>query len=528
MCGTGTDGGGSSCTSKTCTQLGYNCGAADDGCGNAIQCGTCTAPQFCGGGGYDLCGPTSIATCSGGGSTTLTGYVYDPANSLPIYNALVYVPVGNVQTPTTGIDTASPACGCTAPPAYASAYTSISGAFTLTNLPSGAAVTVVVQLGKWQRVFTQNVTSCTANTASNGTYGSHLTLPSTHLEGNIPLFAVDTGGVDSMECVLSKMGIATSEFVDPAIAAGVPTAAGRVHFYEGSIVAGGAIIDANTPKEKALTEAATVMDSYDVLLFPCQGNAGSYTAGNGWPNTRSNLITYTNDGGRMFATHFHYDLLDGNGTFSGTANWTPNAGSWGNLYSDPKYNADIDQTFPTGQILAQWLNQPVVYGGPRGRSPSASSAMTSRRSMLRPSAGSTRPEGGGPAKNLPIHYTFDTPFRPVADLRARRLQRLPRREPGEQQRVHGRDLPERVPGRRDRRDDAAGEAARVHALRPDLVRQPAGLHPADLLAASPRFVRPAGRRLRQHHSVPGMPAAGRRELCARDVRAAERLLRQYR
>ena len=122
-------------------------------------------------------------------------------------------------------------------------------AFTLTNVPSGAAVTVVVQLGKWQRVFTRVGHQLRGEHRSNSPYGSHLTLPSTHLQGNIPLFAVDTGGVDSMECVLRKMGIATSEFVDPAIVGGVPTAAGRVHFYEGSIVAGGAIIDANTPTE---------------------------------------------------------------------------------------------------------------------------------------------------------------------------------------------------------------------------------------------------------------------------------------
>ncbi len=110
-------------------------------------------------------------------------------------------------------------------------------------------------------------------------YGSHLTLPSTHLQGNIPRFAVDTGAVDSMECVLSKMGIATTEFVDPAIDGnGVPTAAGRVHLYQGSIYLGGAIIDGNTPTEDALTENASVMDSYDVVLFPCQGSAGSYTA----------------------------------------------------------------------------------------------------------------------------------------------------------------------------------------------------------------------------------------------------------
>ncbi len=58
-------------------------------------------------------------------------------------------------------------CGCSAPPAYASAYTDIAGHFTLSNVPSGST-TIVVQLGKWQRVFTQTITSCTANTASNG------------------------------------------------------------------------------------------------------------------------------------------------------------------------------------------------------------------------------------------------------------------------------------------------------------------------------------------------------------------------
>ena len=56
-------------------------------------------------------------------------------------------------------------CGCSAPSAYASAYTAIDGSFTLTNVPSGSAVTVVIQLGKWQRVFSESITGCTANTA---------------------------------------------------------------------------------------------------------------------------------------------------------------------------------------------------------------------------------------------------------------------------------------------------------------------------------------------------------------------------
>ncbi len=407
ICGGNSSGldGGSICKPKACAQLGYTCGPAGDGCGNQLNCGTCTAPEFCGGGGPSVCGPTNIVPCDGG-VTTLTGYVYDPANNLPVYNALVYIPVGAVVTPQTGIN--PPTCGCAAPSAYAAAYTGIDGKFTLTDLPSGAAVQVVVQLGKWQRVFSEAITSCKANVLA-----SHLTLPSTRFQGNIPRFAIDTGNVDTMECVLLKMGIAQSEFVDPAIANGLPTDPGRVQLYEGSIVAGGAVIDGNTPTEDALTETAGVMDAYDVILFPCQGAAGTYTAANGWPNTLGNLVSYADNGGRAFTTHYHYDLLDGNGSFSGTANWTLNSGAWGSLYSDPKYNALIDTSFARGNTLAQWLNQPVVYGGTVGQIPvgvirNDFSSVNAPAQRWMYTANDTA--AGGPGPNLPVHYTFDTPF----------------------------------------------------------------------------------------------------------------------
>jgi hypothetical protein len=411
VCGTGGDAG-IHCTPTTCAKLGYNCGAADDGCGNVLQCGTCTSPQFCGGGGYDLCGPTNIAICDGGvAGTSLSGFVYDPANHLPVYNALVYAPVGAVQTPETGVSAAT--CGCVAPPAYASTFTGIDGSFTLTGVPTGS-VTIVVQLGKWQRAFTQTITACAANTASNAPFGSHLTLPSTRAEGNIPRFAIDTGAVDAMECVLLKMGVASTEFADPALnASGVPQAAQRIHLYEGENVNGGAIIDTNTPPEASLTENLTTLESYDVTLFPCQGGEGDYSAVTGYPNTLANLVSYTGIGGRAFMTHYHYDMLDGNGTFSATANWNLNAGGWGNYYADPKYNADIQQAgFPTGVTLADWLHQPVVYGGTLGVIPVGvirqdfNSVNAPAQLWLYTAGG-----GGGPAANVPIHYTFDTPFK---------------------------------------------------------------------------------------------------------------------
>ena len=183
-----------------------------------------------------------------------------------------------MSAPSTGVDPNNPSCGCAAPPAYASAFTGIDGKFTLTGIFPGTTTTpLVVQLGKWQREFPSVAfTACGTTNLGGGTAGAaqNLTLPSTHAQGNIPLFAIDTGNVDTMECVLLKMGIAQAEFVDPTIVDGKPTAAGRVHLYQGSIQSGGAFIDANTPKESALTETASVIDSYDVILFPCQGERG--------------------------------------------------------------------------------------------------------------------------------------------------------------------------------------------------------------------------------------------------------------
>ncbi len=288
--GLGADGG-PICTPTTCAALGYTCGTAGDGCGNLLNCdqGLCP-PSQCGLGGYDQC-PGGGSTCDTG-STTVSGYVYDPGGVDPISNALVYVPYGPVQQPETGVNSGT--CGCVAPPALASTTTGIDGSFTL-SVPNGTTQ-IVIQLGKWQITYAVNPAACTntvVGAASCATTpavpgGQCLTLPSQHTTtwptvnaqncatsggclGNIPLFAIDTGAVDTMECVLLKMGINQAEFVDPNLSGGIPTSAGRIQLYVGQIVNGGAFIDGATPTEGALTESATTMNSYDVVLFPCPG-----------------------------------------------------------------------------------------------------------------------------------------------------------------------------------------------------------------------------------------------------------------
>lgn len=412
--------GGTSCTPKTCTQLGYNCGLASDGCNGIINCNAngsdagpdCPTGEYCGyGGAPNVCGSSSMSSaCDAGSQTTLKGFVYDPANHLPIYNALVYVPAGSVQTPTTGVNGT---CGCAAQPAYTSAFTKVDGSFTLPNPPSGNNVTVVVQLGKWQRQFSVTIPACQTTTLP-----SNLTLPSNSSQGNIPRFAIDTGAVDAMECVLLKMGIDQSEFADPNLSAGgTPQATQRVHMYQGSVApapgGGGAQMSATaTPTlETSLLASTTTLDSYDVVLFPCQGSQGHYST-----TQLANLLSYANIGGRFFATHFHYDLLYNNGSFKNTATWNTPFGfdqGWGNYYGDPQYNSQIiTKNFTTGQELGLWLNQPVVYGGTLNQIPvgvirNNFTGVNAPAQLWLQTDDNTQ---NGPGVGVPIHYTFDTPF----------------------------------------------------------------------------------------------------------------------
>src|SRR6185312_11822817 len=136
--------------------------------------------QSCGGGNQpNTCGCTGVCAqvpdCSEAGSTTtLTGTVLDPAGIHPLCNPLV------------------------------TAYTAPDGTFTLQNVPVGTSLPLVVQLGRWRRQFTVDITtSCGANSVPAGT----LTMPKNSGEGDIPRIGILTGGFDPIECVLRKMGV---------------------------------------------------------------------------------------------------------------------------------------------------------------------------------------------------------------------------------------------------------------------------------------------------------------------------------
>ncbi len=273
-------------------------------------------------------------TCSAGATTSLTGTVYAPNGTDPLPNVQVYIPNAAVPAFTPGVS--CPAVG-QAPlgSPLVGANTAVDGTFTIQNVPVGTNIPLVIVSGRWRRQIVIPSTASCANTAVDPTQSR---FPRNQTEGDIPKFAVSTGSVDAVECVLRKVGVADAEFTDPS-------GSGRINLY---VAAGGAgaAIDAATPRENALMGSSATLNSYDVLMLPCQGNA--------YPQNKTaaeyaNLITFANAGGRVYGSHYAYQWMYQNPPFDGVANWAVNQGSY------PDGLATVNPNFSASQTLSTWL-----------------------------------------------------------------------------------------------------------------------------------------------------------------------------
>ena len=275
-------------------------------------------------------------------TTTISGTVYDPrttAAALPLPNVLVYVTTGAVAPLPSGVQCLT---SSSSTPAGVVSYTNtaVDGTFILANVPVNATYTLVIQAGKWRRQFQETV-------GATPLTGLVLNMPANHTQGDIPMIAIATGSVDALECVLLDMGVSPTEFTDDN---GVVNPGGHIHLYKGSS-SPGAQISSATPNQSTLMTNSTTMDGYDVLMFPCQGNAANQASQTG----ATNLLNFANTGGRVFATHFSYAWLDPaspyDSQFPPIANWDVNQ-------SDPTPDpgaATINTGFADGATLAQWL-----------------------------------------------------------------------------------------------------------------------------------------------------------------------------
>ncbi len=286
-------------------------------------------------------------SCANGGTTTISGTVYAPNGTDPLPNVLVFVPNATPAPFTAGVS--CPAAG--APPSgspLVGTTTGVDGSFTITNVPVGTNIPLVIQSGRWRRQLVVPTTTACANT------NFAPRMPRNHSEGDIPKFAIVTGLADQVECVLLKMQVDPAEFQDPG-------GSGRVDLYLGNdglylgIGGPGASYSANTPKESTLMASPANLNQYDVLMLPCQGAPYSKTAAE-----LSNYQGFANAGGRIYSSHYGYDYMDGDlydypgVTLPKVADWAPSLG-FADLATMDGGVATVNTTFAQGDTLSQWL-----------------------------------------------------------------------------------------------------------------------------------------------------------------------------
>jgi hypothetical protein len=402
VCGTGTPSDADACVPRTCRDQAVTCGPTSDGCNGTLWCGSCSAPQTCGGdpqrpgqcGCTGLC--SQVPSCSSDATTTIVGQVYDPAGLRPLFDALVYIPnqpddPGLKPFPA-GIT--CDVCGATAAgQPLVTTKTDVNGAFVLANVPVGKGIPLVVQLGRWRRQFTVDVThACASHELPN-----RLTMPKSHAEGDIPRIAILTGAVDPVECTLRKMGVADSEFTNPG-------GGGRINLFlangKGAVGSSGpgAAIDGNTPGQDALfatTGGQRIIDQYDMVILECEGYLEPQSAAD-----LAALRAYADAGGRVFGSDFNAGWFSTNGDFAKAADWTPGP-YYGGVAMSP-VNIDVVSN-PKGESFSRWLE--VV-----GISSPGSHAIASLFPVYDNTGDVVPPTQQWLFGNdRPVHFTFNTP-----------------------------------------------------------------------------------------------------------------------
>jgi hypothetical protein len=308
-----------------------------------------------GGGGHTCSGlQCQVHACSGGGSTTISGTIYDPALHNPLYDIVAYVPnttpkpfpVGAACAPCDALYTGDP---------IATALTDPDGKFTIKNAPDGKNIPLVLQVGKWRKqLVIPEVTRC----ADNPQPDKSLSLPKNHTEGDLPEIAISTGGSDTLECLLTRVGVDASEY-EPG-----DTGSGHLHVFQGGAGYGGQfgmVPNTSPPAPQSymsLWDSTADLMKYDIVLLSCEGEETK-------DMNQTALFDYAKAGGRVFGSHFHYAWFD-SGPFGAAnlATWTPGTNDMGTISAVIETTLPIGGPFPKGVALDQWLgNVGALTGG---------------------------------------------------------------------------------------------------------------------------------------------------------------------
>jgi len=336
--------------------------------------------------------PPPVVVCEAGSETRITGVVYDPAGRNPLYNVRVYVPSGPVAPLPVGLPDLDvtgfckpKTCDTETVNAKVAAVTNAKGEFVLQGpaLTPGRNVPVVIQIGKWRRqIVVPEVRPCERTALDKAS----TRLPKNGSEGDMPQIVVTTGGCDALECLLASFG------VDPAeVEAGQATDTKHVHVFRGT---GGAATlgGVEVPSATSVWSFAQNMKRYDMALLSCECSEATDTK----PNVAA-IRDYTNLGGRVLASHFHYT-------------WIKNNPAWSTQILD--FSAPgpatspypVDTSSPKGSAFADWLVE-VGASSTRGEVP-LTGVTSSQRGLVSGASAKVWIGAGTGAK----HVSFNTPY----------------------------------------------------------------------------------------------------------------------
>ena len=349
--------GGYHCTEDgKCDAL---CTASGGECGDGYRCtpdGQCVGNDECVG------LECKIVQCDKKGMppTSISGVVYAPNGTLPLYGINVYIPNTPVAPPPDGA--ICDRCGDTLP-GYPVSHiqTDEAGRFVLTDVPSGANIPLILQSGKWRRTITIPMVGECMDTALPAT---ETRLPKNKSEGSMPRIAITTGGADALECLPRKLGIEDAEI-------GKMGDDKRIHLYAGngrSAFAGGFPGGSgNLPSATPFWADVNNLKTYDVVILSCEGAQNENTKPQGAMDA---MKAYADLGGRVFASHWHNIWIEGATTPpapQAPLQWSgPNGiATWNNSSTTFQTPDTIDEVNnPKGASFATWMLN--VMGSPAG------------------------------------------------------------------------------------------------------------------------------------------------------------------
>ena len=236
-------------------------------------------------------------TCTDGdpaSDTTVSGVVYAPNGKTPLYNVIVFVPTSSEKLPALSTDLTCDQCGSVPGSPVTATTTDSTGHFTLTHVPAGSSIPLVMQLGKWRRqIVLRSVTKCTDNPLTD----ANLTrLPKNQSEGDMPHIAIVTGNCDTVACELPKLGIDSAEY---GTAGDIDTK--KIIFYQAT----GSAAPAGAAAAQSLWSDENQLKKFDAVILGCNCSQDTQMPSKSDP-IYDGMADYMAQGGRVLTLDFQY------------------------------------------------------------------------------------------------------------------------------------------------------------------------------------------------------------------------------